>query len=116
MVPLKQSPPADLPLRVAVPAYAQQLGIPAPIAELEFHPRRKWRLDFAWPHAMVALEVHGAVHVGGRHTRGVGFERDREKMVAATAQGWRVLEVSTGQLWEPWLWAAVRRLMKTAGR
>lgn len=72
--------------------------IPSPILEHQFHPIRRWRFDCAWISQKVALEVHGAVYAGGRHTRGQGFERDREKMNEAQLMGWTVLEYSTGQI------------------
>lgn len=78
---------------------AKQLaGLPDFVAELEFHPTRKWRLDYAWPQRRVALEVHGGVFTRGRHTRGAGFTGDREKMNEAACHGWIVIEVSTEQL------------------
>ena len=53
---------------------------------------RQWRLDIAIPSGLVGVELHGGIHSGGRHTRGTGFENDREKMNAAILLGWRVLE------------------------
>lgn len=67
------------------------------------HPvcsHRDWRFDLAFPGQMVAVEVHGAVHTRGRHTRGAGFEGDRDKINTATLLGWRVLEFSTSQLFD----------------
>lgn len=89
---------------------AQLVGLPDPATELLFHPKRRWRLDFAWPTRMIALEVHGGIHSGGRHTRGRGFVEDRAKMNEATLLGWTVLEVTpehikSGQL-RAWLLAA----------
>ncbi|MDH0237974.1 hypothetical protein [Aeromonas caviae] len=89
---------------------AQLVGLPDPATELLFHPKRRWRLDFAWPTRMIALEVHGGIHSGGRHTRGSGFVEDRAKMNEATLLGWTVLEVTpehikSGQL-RAWLLAA----------
>ena len=54
-------------------------GLPEPATELLFHPKRKWRFDFAWPMKMVALEVEGGVWIRGRHNRPQGFLRDIEK-------------------------------------
>lgn len=89
---------------------AQLVGFPDPTTELLFHPKRKWRFDYAWPTRMIALEVHGGIHSGGRHTRGRGFVEDRAKMNEATLLGWTVLEVTpehikSGQL-RAWLLAA----------
>ncbi|AXV30009.1 hypothetical protein [Aeromonas hydrophila] len=89
---------------------AQLVGFPDPATELVFHPKRKWRLDFAWPANMIALEVHGGIHSGGRHTRGGGFVEDRAKMNEAALLGWTVIEatpehIKSGQL-RAWLLAA----------
>ena len=51
---------------------AQLVGFPDPTTELLFHPKRKWRFDYAWEEQKLALEVHGGIHSGGRHTRGRG--------------------------------------------
>jgi len=68
--------------------------LPEPVTELTFHPTRKWRFDYAWPEYGVALEVHGGIWSGGRHTRGTGFINDREKMNEAQLLGWTVIEVA----------------------
>lgn len=73
---------------------AQLVGFPDPATELLFHPKRKWRFDYAWPTRMIAIEVHGGIHSGGRHTRGRGFVEDRAKMNEATLLGWTVIEVT----------------------
>lgn len=65
-------------------------GLPSPDQEVEFHPSRRWRFDFAWPEFHVAVEVDGGVWTGGRHLRGKGFEVDAEKLNAATSLGWKV--------------------------
>lgn len=88
----------------------QLVGFPDPVTELLFHPKRKWRFDFAWEEQKLALEIHGGIHSGGRHTRGRGFVEDRAKMNEATLLGWTVLEVTpehikSGQL-RAWLLAA----------
>ncbi|MND75930.1 hypothetical protein D3C80_675650 [compost metagenome] len=89
---------------------AQLVGFPDPVTELLFHPKRKWRFDYAWEEQKLALEIHGGIHSGGRHTRGRGFVEDRAKMNEATLLGWTVLEVTpehikSGQL-RAWLLAA----------
>lgn len=76
----------------------QLIGLPAYVTEHRFHPRRRWRLDYAWPQQLIALEVHGGVRSGGRHTRGTGFTNDREKMNEAVALGWTVIEATAEQI------------------
>ena len=80
---------------------------PGYTTELQFHPTRKWRFDYAWEGQKIAVEVHGGVYRQGRHTRGEGFTTDREKMNEAALLGWTVIEVTpehikSGQLRE-WL-------------
>lgn len=69
-------------------------GLPPFTTEYLFHPTRKWRFDYAWPEAKVAMELHGGVYSKGRHTRGKGFTEDRVKMNEAQLLGWRVIEVT----------------------
>jgi very-short-patch-repair endonuclease len=71
---------------------------PPLVTELRFHAERKWRLDFAHPVTKTAIEINGGVWSGGRHVRGAGYLRDREKVNAATLAGWRVFELGTGQV------------------
>lgn len=73
-------------------------GMPAPVTEHRFHPIRRWRFDLAYPDRKIAIEVHGSVYARGHHTRGKGFEDDREKTNEAQLMGWTVLEYSTGQV------------------
>lgn len=73
-------------------------GLPEPSTELRFHPTRKWRFDFAWLDRRLAVEVDGGAFIQGRHTRGVGYERDCEKLNAAALLGWRVLRFTTGMV------------------
>src|SRR5437762_647908 len=62
--------------------------------EYRFAPPRRWRLDFVWSKHALAVEVEGGSWVGGRHTRGPGFERDLEKYNEAAILGWNVLRVT----------------------
>lgn len=96
-------------------ASRQLAGLPDFIPELEFHPVRKWRLDYAWPQRKVALEVHGGVFKKSRHTTGVGFTKDREKMNEAQLHGWIVIEVTTDQLTSGEARGMVERALKLRG-
>ena len=73
-------------------------GLPTPVRELRFAPPRRWRFDVAWPERLLAVEVDGGSWVGGRHTRGVGFESDCRKLNTAVLLGWRVLRVTPGMV------------------
>ena len=73
-------------------------GLPPYVTEHQFHPTRRWRLDYAWPEIKLAVEVHGGTYTNGRHTRGGGFTVDREKMNEAAIYGWTVLEVTSAQV------------------
>lgn len=69
------------------------------IKEYRFHPKRKWRFDYAFPVAKVALEVEGGVWTRGRHTRPEGFLNDIEKYNTATLLGWKVLRTTPDELY-----------------
>ena len=73
-------------------------GLGAPVAEHRFHPTRKWRLDWAWVPQKIALEIQGGVWSGGKHGRGAGIVKDHEKLNAAQALGWRVIQLTPGQV------------------
>jgi very-short-patch-repair endonuclease len=73
-------------------------GLPKPAREFRFHPKRRWRFDFAWPLYKVAAEVDGGIYCRGRHVRGAGFEKDAEKRNAAVLVGWRVLHFTPRQV------------------
>jgi very-short-patch-repair endonuclease len=72
--------------------------IPGYTKELEFHPKRKWRFDFAWPERMIAAEVEGGTWSGGRHTRGKGYAEDCKKYNQAQYLGWKVYRFTSDQV------------------
>ena len=83
----------------------ESAGVSEWVEEFRFHPTRKWRFDFAWPHARLAVEVEGGVWNRGRHTRGSGFVPDCEKYNEAVMHGWRVLRYAphrpkSGATWQ----------------
>lgn len=69
-----------------------------PEREYRFDPVRRWRVDFAFPEAKLAIEVEGGVWQGGRHVRGAGYSKDLEKYNALTQAGWRLLRYTTGMV------------------
>lgn len=99
-------------------AFARQLeseGIGGVVREYVFHPRRRWRLDFAWPAERVAVEIEGGVWARGRHVRGSGFEHDCVKYNEAICAGWKVLRVTGGQVMDRSALGWVRRVLGTTG-
>ena len=86
--------------RIAFDRQCEFAGLPIPVPEYHFHPKRRWRFDWAFPDHHVAVEVQGGAFLagGGRHTRGDGFRRDTEKFREAAILGWRVLPVLPEQM------------------
>ena len=75
----------------------KELGVEC-VRELVFHPKRKWRFDYAFPAQKIALEVEGGIFTRGRHTRAKGFLGDIEKYNQATLLGWRLFRVTPQNL------------------
>lgn len=73
-------------------------GLPEPVPEYLFHPKRNWRFDFAYPKHRIALEVEGGTWTGGRHTRGKGFADDCRKYNEAALMGWRVFRFTSDMI------------------
>ena len=72
-------------------------------AEYQFFPPRKFRFDYAihsqWEGmGNLAVEIDGGIWTGGRHTRGLGFQRDMEKLNLAAIEGWSVLRFTPKQV------------------
>lgn len=74
--------------------HCKAFGLPPMVAEHQFHPIRKWRFDYAFLDHLVAVEIEGGAWKNGRHTRGSGFEKDREKYNEAAKSGWRIFRFS----------------------
>ena len=68
--------------------------------EFKFLHDRKFRFDFAVMRMRESLgiEIDGGVFSNGRHTRGVGFVRDMEKLNLAAVWGWKVLRFTPNQV------------------
>ena len=101
---------SDLPATAKIPAHLKRSPLEVQLSaqmddagliytsEYRFHPVRKWRIDFAFQDAKLAVEVEGAVWSGGRHTRGGGFEADCDKYNALTLAGWRLLRFTNSHI------------------
>lgn len=105
----------------AVLAFDRQCAaaqLPAPTAEYRFHPRRRWRFDWAWVPQQLALEIHGGafLRTGGRHTRGAGFRADAEKFSEAAILHWKILHVLPEDVADGRALTLVARALDTAAR
>lgn len=68
------------------------------VKEYRFDPVRRWRIDYAIPSQLIAIEVEGGVYIQGRHTRGSGFVKDMEKYNELACKGWTLLRVTPDSL------------------
>ncbi len=67
------------------------LGLPEPVRQYRFHPKRRWKADFAWPVHMVLVELEGGVYRRGWHQSIARYISDCRKYRAAAIMGYRVL-------------------------
>jgi hypothetical protein len=65
--------------------------LPVPEYEYRFHHVRRWRFDYYFKDAMVAIEIEGGIYKYGRHNRASSFWDDAEKYNAAAEMGIRLL-------------------------
>jgi len=90
---------------------ANQTGV-AWIAEHRFNPARKWRFDYANEQFKIAIEIEGAIFIGGRHTRGKGYQNDMEKYNSAVLLGWSLLRFTPDQMRKLETYKTIRNLIK----
>ena len=88
----------QIPYYQALCALLRDARLPLPTPEYRFDPARRWRFDFAWPDAQVAIEIDGGIWINGGHNRGKALLAQYEKQNAAAIAGWRVLRYSPKQL------------------
>jgi very-short-patch-repair endonuclease len=100
---IKQSHPQTKKIKISALQFSvfyktlEALGIEKPVYEYRFHKTRKWRFDFCFVEAKLALEIEGGVWTNGRHVRGSGFIKDMEKYNQAAILGFRLLRVTPEQ-------------------
>jgi hypothetical protein len=88
---------SHLCLQALVDNLSEQAGTQG-VLEHRFHAVRRWRFDAAFPEKLIAIEIDGGAFIGGRHTRGVGFKNDCEKLNNAALLGWRIFRFLPEQL------------------
>lgn len=83
---------------------------PALEKQVQFHPTRKWKFDFAHRESGTAFEVEGGAWTKGRHTRPSGFIGDAEKYVEAQLLGWKVYRLPGVMITDAWLTRLIESL------
>jgi very-short-patch-repair endonuclease len=73
------------------------LKLPIPETEHRFCTRR-WRFDYAFIKAKLAVEIEGGIFIRGRHSRGKGMLADMDKYNSATIYGWSILRFVPDQV------------------
>ena len=68
------------------------------VQEFKFHPKRKWRFDFACPVYKIAVEFEGGVFTEGGHVHGAMYSKNCDKYNAATILGWHILRYTAKHL------------------
>ena len=98
------------PFQRAYANYIQELVGFVVELEYKFHPKRRWRIDYAIPKLKIAIEVEGGLfkkttyfdkktgkvktHIGGRHNTPASFLKDTEKYNELAAYGWLLIRAT----------------------
>ena len=90
--------PSESEAEFTLAAQWQADGLPPFEREYQFHPDRKFRLDFAVPQIKFGVEVEGGIWAQGAHSRPSGILRDMEKGNLLTLLGWSLLRYSAAQV------------------
>ena len=92
--------PQKSPLAVKFEQLWEVINGPAYETELPVVGDRRWRFDYAWPEAWVALELQGGIYLVGRggHVAPKRFQNDCDKFNRAVCAGWRPCKLATGQV------------------
>ncbi|CAN5532321.1 type IV toxin-antitoxin system AbiEi family antitoxin domain-containing protein [soil metagenome] len=90
LIPLAR-PEAESPMESEARLAMYDGGLPDPVLQYEVRDRdrRWWRVDFAWPEQMLAVEYDGY----DWHSGPEDFRRDRQKRAALIELGWSVMSI-----------------------
>ncbi len=66
--------------------------------EYKFHPKRRFRFDYACVSEKVGIEIDGMIWHKGGHTSGTGRKRDMEKDAEAQLMGYRVFRFAPDEV------------------
>ena len=106
LIPLA-SPLAESPMESEARLAMLEGGLEPPVLQYEIVDRnwRTWRVDFAWPDRLVAVEYDGF----DWHSSPEAFARDRQKRAALGELGWSVLSIVSDDVRRR-SWDMVRRI------
>jgi hypothetical protein len=90
--------PQEMPYYQRLCGFLRYYKLPEPTPEYRFAAPRLFRFDFAWPRAMLAIEVDGGLFVNGGHNRGAALLKQYEKQNLGVLLGWKILRYSPDQL------------------
>lgn len=74
----------------------RQLGAPEPVRELVVGDRGQYRLDFAYPHARLGIEVDG----WASHASFASYQHDRARQNLLAISGWQILRYTWSDVLE----------------
>ena len=119
-------------LEMSFATQVKQSGLPMPRwgnDEVKFHPKRRWRFDFAWEDHKVAVEIEGGTYSHGqerfdsgkgkkvtqksRHLTPTGFHEDCIKYGEAAILGWCVIRVDAKMIKDGSALAMLERALKS---
>ena len=98
----------------ALDASLKAHGVTGYVREYLAVPGRKFRVDFAWVAAQLAVEIEGGIYQGGGHTTVTGIKRDVEKGNLLTLAGWRLLRFHGDQVRSGEAVAVIRQALEMA--
>lgn len=98
---------------VAIPLEVE--GYPRPRAQVMLIPGRRYRFDFAYLEARLAVEVSGQIWHKGAHTSGRGVTRDAAKANELACIGWRLLVFTPEMIADGTARDFTRRALRHAG-
>lgn len=90
----------------------KQLGLPEPVAEYCHIPKRKFRLDFAYPDIKMGLEIDGGIYNRKAHGSITGILRDIEKSNLGLVEGWSVLRIPNDKILDSKYLKMIEKLYK----
>ena len=93
---LPSDPVPESPFETKLLRLIRRAGLPGPVLQHEILDRGRFvaRVDFAYPDVKLAIEADGHQW----HSSRARFDRDRARLNALTAMGWRVIHVTSTQM------------------